>query len=367
MTMKEPAVSRSWNCTDSRWARYWSVIARSESRERSISLVRQRWSSRSSGPTNASTLTVRPDSGTAPWVAVSGALIYLMRGPRNGPRTPPLGGHSFRRWSWFELHGVVDFLHGLLGEAAGALGALVQDLDDLLRLLDEMLPALADRGQRRQHVLEQHALAVEAADGGGAAAGRAGLAVRLGREDPVQVEDRTHLRIAGVGAALARGVRDHRLDLGGDLLAGVREVDGVAVGLRHLPPVRARHLRDLGQLGLRLREHGSPGVVEAARHLAGQLDVRHLVGADRDPLGLVHEDVRGLEQRVAEQPVGRRLDAELLHHLLVGRDPLEPGHRRAHGEEQVQLGVLRHQGLDEERGLLGIEPGPEPVRAHLDG
>src|SRR6185295_9546230 len=220
--MKEPAVSRSWKRTDSRWDRYWSVIVRSESRERSISLVRQRWSSRSSGPTKDSTRTVIPESWTAPWVVASCPLICL----------------------WLEADRVVDFLHGLLGDATGALGALLQDVDDLPRLLGEALAALPDRGERRHHVLEQHPLAVEAADGRGAAAGRAGFAVRVGREDTVEVEDRADVRVAGVGAALARGIRDHRLDLGDDLLAGVGQVDRVAVGLRHLPPVRARHLRD---------------------------------------------------------------------------------------------------------------------------
>src|SRR5260370_13637883 len=97
MTMNDPAISRSWNRTDSRWDRYWSVIVGRDRGERSISLVRQRWSSRSSGPTKDSTLTVRPaDSGTAPWVVVSWPLIYLMRGPRNGPRTPPFA----RALSW---------------------------------------------------------------------------------------------------------------------------------------------------------------------------------------------------------------------------------------------------------------------------
>src|SRR6266446_1993605 len=154
MTMNDPAISRSWNRTASRWDRYWSVIVRSVRRERSISLVRQRWSSRSSGPTKDSTLTVRPgDSGTAPWVVVSGALIYLMRGPRNGPRTPPFAralpwpgrGRPFARilrspgrgrtfsvaCSWLELDGFADLGHGVDRHPARALGALVEDLHDL--------------------------------------------------------------------------------------------------------------------------------------------------------------------------------------------------------------------------------------------
>jgi len=42
---------------------------------------------------------------------------------------------------------------------------------------------------------------------------------------------------------------------------------------------------------------------------------------------------------------------------------------REKAEDKVfsQLGVLRHQRLDEEGGPLGVEPGPEPVRPHLDG
>src|SRR4029077_17105391 len=181
MTMNDPAISRSWNRTDSRWDRYWSVIVRSDRRERSISLVRQRWSSRSSGPTNDSTLTVRPaDSGTAPWVVVSWPLIYLMRGPRNGPRTPPVArtlpwrgrGRTFSvACSWLALDGFAHFGHGVDRDPARALGALVENLHDLGGLLHVVLAALPDPGQRGQHVLEQHPLAVEAPDRGGAAAG----------------------------------------------------------------------------------------------------------------------------------------------------------------------------------------------------
>src|SRR5258705_4995214 len=268
MTMNDPAISRSWNRTDSRWDRYWSVIVRSDRRERSISLVRQRWSSRSSGPTNDSTLTVRPaDSGTAPWVVVSGALIYSMRGPRNGPRTPPVartlpwwGRGQFVRalpWpgrgcistltlrsrgrgrtfsvacSWLELDGVADLGHGGDRDPARALGALVEDLHDLGGLLHVVLAALPDPGQRGQHVLEQHPLAVEAPDRGGAAAGRALLAGPLRGEDAVEVEHRADVGVAGIGAPLARRIRHHRLDPRGDLRRRVRQVDRPAVRHRH--------------------------------------------------------------------------------------------------------------------------------------
>ena len=82
--------------------------------------------------------------------------------------------------------------------------------------------------------------------------------------------------------------------------------------------------------------------VEAAGDLAGELDVGDLVGADGDEVGLVEEDVGGLEERVAEEAVGGEvLFAELLLLVLVGGDALEPAERGEHAEEQEELGVLR--------------------------
>src|SRR5678809_1296334 len=148
--------------------------------------------------------------------------IYSMRGPRNGPRTPPAADnpkewrpHSPRRgqseeWarhssaadiasgSLLQLDGVADFGHGRDRDLPRPLAALVEDLHDLGRLVDVALPPLADLGQRRQHVLEQHALAVEAADGRGAASRRALLPRPLRREDAVQVEHRADVGIAGI-------------------------------------------------------------------------------------------------------------------------------------------------------------------------
>jgi hypothetical protein len=48
-------------------------------------------------------------------------------------------------------------------------------------------------------------------------------------------------------------------------------------------------------------------VVEAARDLARDLDVRRLVLADRHERGAVDQDVGGLQQRVAEEAVGREI------------------------------------------------------------
>src|SRR5260370_22850787 len=151
-----------------------------------------------------------------------------MRGPRNGPRTPPFAwalrlrgrgqfprtlpwrgrGRTFSRVrAWLELDGFADLGHGVDRDPARALGALVEDLHDLGGLLHVVLAALPDLGQRGQHVLEQHPLAVEASDRGGAAAGRALLAGPLRGEDAVEVEHRADGGVAGIGAPVSRWIR----------------------------------------------------------------------------------------------------------------------------------------------------------------
>src|SRR4029077_3512193 len=106
---------------------------------------------------------------------------------------------------------------------------------------------------------------------------------------------------------------------------------------------------------------------QAARDPPRQLDVRGLVDPDRDRDRAVHEDVGGLQHRVAEEAVGREIAVpELLALLLEGRGSLEPGHGGEHAEEEVELRVLLHPGLPEERGARGVEPDREPVEHHLE-
>ena len=170
------------------------------------------------------------------------------------------------------------------------------------------------------------------------------------REGLVQVEHGTDVGVAGVGAPLARRVGEHRLQLLLHRLRVVLQVDRVAVRLRHLAAVGPRDALGLGEQRLRLREDLAVQVVEAAHDLPRDLDVGRLVLAHRDRVGLVDDDVGGLQQRVAEEAVGREvLPLDVLLLLLVGRDALQPGHRHDHREQQVQLRVLRHQALDEQR------------------
>ncbi len=108
--------------------------------------------------------------------------------------------------------------------------------------------------------------------------------------------------------------------------------------------------------------------IEAAGDLARQLHVGKLIDADRDAVGLVHDDVRRLENRIAEKTERREVFLDkLLLHLLVRRIPLQPGEGGDHGEQQKQFGVLLDARLDEERAFHRIKAGREPVDHHVDG
>jgi hypothetical protein len=231
--------------------------------------------------------------------------------------------------------------------------------------------ARANRIQVRVQRLGQLGLHFDVADFAGAVA-------RL------QIVDFGHIRVEGVvigehrvafdragdvGAhALRVGVHlPHPLDHG---LGIVRQLDRVAEALAHLlVAVEAGQPRHLGEHRLRLDQRvGAEEAVEAAHRFARQLQVRDLVGADRDEARVVDRHVGGLEQRIAEEAEGREvfvLQALLL--LLVGRDPFQPGHRHHHRQQQEELGMLGHQRLDEEGALLGIEAGGNPVGDHFVG
>src|SRR2546430_11663206 len=181
MTRYPPAASRSRNSIASRCARYWSVIVRTGSAARSISLVRHRCSSRSNGPSKVPTRSLSSVSFTG-----SPRLRLRLALP-----------------SWGQVHRRPDLLHRSARHRPCAATPLVQDLHDPIRFLHELLASRADLLERRQHVLEQHVLAVQTSDARGAAAVGHELQVHLRREDLVQVEDGADIRVAGIRAPLA--------------------------------------------------------------------------------------------------------------------------------------------------------------------
>ena len=193
---------------------------------------------------------------------------------------------------------------------------------------------------------------------------RSSTSPRFGIERVVVDEDRVALDRAGnVGADPLR-IGVHLPDLLDDRLgASSDEIDRVAVALAHLPVVEARQPRRRREQRLRLDEHLAVEVVEPPDDLARELEVRHLILADRHEVRVVDDDVGGLQQRIAEEAEVRQiLVGELLDLLLVGRHALEPRDRRDHLQQQVQLGVLGHERLDEERALLRIDAGARSSR-----
>ena len=110
----------------------------------------------------------------------------------------------------------------------------------------------------------------------------------------------------------------------------------------------------------------SVDVVEAARDLAREFDVRHLVLAHRHLRGAVDQDIRALQQRITEEAVGGEiLVGQFFLLVLVGRHAFQPAQRRDHGQQQVQFGMFRHARLDEQRGLRRIDACGQPVDDHV--
>ena len=140
-------------------------------------------------------------------------------------------------------------------------------------------------------------------------------------------------------------------------------MDRVAETLAHLlVAVETRQPAELREERPRLDEHVAEEVVEPADRLTRQFQVRHLVLPNRHEARVVDRDIRRLEQGIAQEADGRQvLVLQVLLLLLVGRHALEPGNRHDHREEQVQLGVFGDERLDEQRALLRIESGGDPV------
>ncbi len=107
-------------------------------------------------------------------------------------------------------------------------------------------------------------------------------------------------------------------------------------------------------------------MVEAPGDLPGHLHVGHLVHPHRHALGFVHQDVGGLEHRIAQKAVGGQVFVgQLLHLVFIGGVALQPGHRGEHAEDEVEFAVLRDGGLHEEGGFLRVEPHAQPIDEHL--
>ena len=94
-------------------------------------------------------------------------------------------------------------------------------------------------------------------------------------------------------------------------------------------------------------------VIEADGQIAGELEVLALVVAHRNLVGVIEEDVGGLEDGVGEQPGPHRLRVPAL--LLELGHPSELPDGGDAFEQPGQPGMLGHMTLDEEGTDVGIE------------
>ena len=220
--------------------------------------------------------------------------------------------------------------------------------------------ALADRIEVRVQRVGELRLDLDVADLAGAVARL--QVVDFGRvrvERVVVDEHRIALdRARNVGAhALRIGV--HLPDLLDHRRRRVGQMDRVAEALAHLlVAVEARAgAANVVSSGCGSTSTSAPKKLLKRRTTSrDELEVRDLILADRHEARVVHRDVGGLQQRIAEEADRRQvLVLQVLLLLLVGRHALEPRHRHDHRQQQVQLGVLGHERLDEERALLRIE------------
>ncbi len=85
-------------------------------------------------------------------------------------------------------------------------------------------------------------------------------------------------------------------------------------------------------------------------------------GNDFAPHG---QDVRRLEDGIAQKAFRHVGQVEFGHLLLEGGVALKPVDGSYHGKEEVEFGHLRNGGLHEKGGALGIHAGGEPVQENL--
>ena len=94
--------------------------------------------------------------------------------------------------------------------------------------------------------------------------------------------------------------------------------------------------------------------------------MRQLVLSHGNGIGPVSQDIRSLEQRIAQKAVIMNLFAfQFAQLLLEGGTAFQPGDGRDHAQEQKELGMFLDPGLAEKNRFLRIQAAAEPVDEHL--
>ena len=178
--------------------------------------------------------------------------------------------------------------------------------------------------------------------------------------------------LVGVEAHLAVGVGDRLLHLAGDLGRAVEDEDACPSGeLTDLDILRSGCWRSMTRAPAVGMAASGTTRVSPKRWLKRMATSRassrcwRWSSPDRDPLGVVEDDVGRLEHRVGEQPDPHRLLALAL--LLELGHPPQFAHGGGALEQPGHLGVLGHVALDEQGAPLGVEPGGQQVEGGVVG
>src|SRR5690349_19690931 len=291
---------------------------------------RMRYSSRSSGPSNASRNTSSACGGMyrSFGSSVTGSPFTTAKGISTCSGTPSAGacaagsldatissfGFICRSSVCAQMHRATHFIECGAGRFAGLVGPFRHDVPQELRALLEFLRAPAHRRDLLDHLVDDRLLAVETPDAGRSATGVGPLLRRFIRIDLVQVPHRTLLRGARIRSPDARRVRLHRAHFRRNLVRVLAQPDRIAVRLRHLATVEPRYFRRRGEQHLGLGQD---------RHTrAFEITEQPLLVRDGDAVVPLHERPRTLERlRVAallilaaQLPISRRVAAAKVLH-----------------------------------------------------
>ncbi len=254
--MYSAAMSRSSSSISRRYSWNWSQIVATGMSVMSTWLIRIRCSSRSSGPSKTGSWTRQSSGSRRP----TGGAELTGPSTRAAGRSPCRARRAPGRASRARARGRVA---------------------DPARSSSSRPPGSRSSSSRRRWIGSRKAIICSASSFlsstqpivGGAALARDPLAQLRRRQQLVELEEVAALRMPGILAPDARRVGEHLDALAADLVGRVREVDRVAVGLRHLAAVEPRHLRRRREQRLRLGEDLAVEGVEAAGDLARQLEV----------------------------------------------------------------------------------------------
>src|SRR5262245_29956641 len=153
---------------------------------------------------------------------------------------------------FLDVHGLTHLSHSLPGHGTGLCAPGYKHVHGFLGMRRIISSLLVQGLQIRKHVPNEHALAIDAANIGSAAALCHFLAFGFGTVDAMEVEYRTQVRIARIPTALPGWVSHHRLHFLREYGRAVREIDSIIIALAHFAAIETWQLGDFGQLRLRL-------------------------------------------------------------------------------------------------------------------